>query len=179
VEHVARGFEEGANVVSGTSSIPMPPAFLRPLARLFFYRISKRDAFRKGLLINNASAPHGSDKLDEWSDALETDLLGAIHATRWAIEAMRRGGGGGAIVNIANFCAVARPQNAGWASWIRCRKGRHDPHDDSTGVARENRWNPRKLPGAWLDCGRWPAPVLGVSDTIGACPARAVSAIDD
>ena len=29
VEHVARGLEEGANVVSGAPSIPMPPAFLR------------------------------------------------------------------------------------------------------------------------------------------------------
>ena len=57
------------------------------------------------VLINNASAPHGSDRLDEWVDALETDLLGAIHATRWAIEAMRRGGGG-AIVNIASISAL-------------------------------------------------------------------------
>lgn len=57
------------------------------------------------VLINNASAPQGSDRLDEWADALETDLLGAIHATRWAIEAMRRGGGG-AIVNIASISAL-------------------------------------------------------------------------
>ena len=33
VEHVARGLEEAANVVSGAPSIPMPPAFLRPLAQ--------------------------------------------------------------------------------------------------------------------------------------------------
>jgi hypothetical protein len=33
VEHVACGLEEAANVVSGAPSIPMPPAFLRPLAR--------------------------------------------------------------------------------------------------------------------------------------------------
>ena len=57
------------------------------------------------VLINNASAPHGSDSLDEWADALETDLLGAIYATRWAIDAMRRGGGG-AIVNIASISAL-------------------------------------------------------------------------
>lgn len=57
------------------------------------------------VLINNASAPRGGDNLDEWADALETDLLGAIHATRWAIEAMRRGGGG-AIVNIASISAL-------------------------------------------------------------------------
>jgi hypothetical protein len=31
VEHVAGGLEEAANVVSGAPSIPMPPAFLRPL----------------------------------------------------------------------------------------------------------------------------------------------------
>ena len=57
------------------------------------------------VLINNASAPRGSDKLEEWADALETDLLGALNATRWAIEAMRRSGGG-AIVNIASISAL-------------------------------------------------------------------------
>jgi NAD(P)-dependent dehydrogenase (short-subunit alcohol dehydrogenase family) len=57
------------------------------------------------VLINNASAPHGSDRLEEWANALETDLLGAIYATRWAIEVMRRGGGG-AIVNIASISAL-------------------------------------------------------------------------
>src|SRR3979490_3291652 len=37
VEHVTRGFEEAAQGVSGApSSIPMPPAFLRPLLRLYF-----------------------------------------------------------------------------------------------------------------------------------------------
>src|SRR5258708_40051122 len=38
VEHVTRGFEEAAKGVSGApSSIPMPPAFLRPLLRMFFF----------------------------------------------------------------------------------------------------------------------------------------------
>ena len=48
VEHVARGLEEAVNVVSGTPSIPMIPAFLRPLARLIFNRTLKKDAFPKG-----------------------------------------------------------------------------------------------------------------------------------
>jgi hypothetical protein len=48
VEHVARGLEEAANVVSETPSIPMPPAFLRPLIRLYFKRVLKKDAFPKG-----------------------------------------------------------------------------------------------------------------------------------
>lgn len=57
------------------------------------------------VLINNASAPHGNTGIDSWMDAVETDLLGAIYATRWAIEAMRRGHGG-AIVNIASISAL-------------------------------------------------------------------------
>jgi NAD(P)-dependent dehydrogenase (short-subunit alcohol dehydrogenase family) len=57
------------------------------------------------VLINNASAPVGGDRLDDWAEALETDLLGAIHATRWAIESMRRSGGG-AVVNIASISAL-------------------------------------------------------------------------
>ena len=61
VEHVARGLDEGANVVSGTPSIPLPPAFLRPLARLYFNRILKKGVFPKGWkaakALNPASGP--------------------------------------------------------------------------------------------------------------------------
>jgi NAD(P)-dependent dehydrogenase (short-subunit alcohol dehydrogenase family) len=84
----------------------------------FFHADVRRDADMRELasfaettfggfhvLINNASAPHGGDRLEEWADPLETDLLGAIHATRWAIDAMRRGGGG-SIVNIASISAL-------------------------------------------------------------------------
>jgi len=39
------------------------------------------------VLVNNASAPHGQG-IDDWMDSLETDLLGAVYATRWTIEAM-------------------------------------------------------------------------------------------
>jgi NAD(P)-dependent dehydrogenase (short-subunit alcohol dehydrogenase family) len=57
------------------------------------------------VLVNNASAPHGSADLGSWMDPLETDLLGPIYATRCAIDAMRRGGGG-AIVNMASISAL-------------------------------------------------------------------------
>ena len=58
VEHVARGLEEGANVVSGAPSIPMPPAFLRPLLRLlFFNRILRKAAFPKGFKAHKAMNP--------------------------------------------------------------------------------------------------------------------------
>jgi NAD(P)-dependent dehydrogenase (short-subunit alcohol dehydrogenase family) len=57
------------------------------------------------VLINNASAPVGGDRLEEWAAALETDLLGAVYVTRWAIESMRRRGAG-AIVNMASISAL-------------------------------------------------------------------------
>jgi NAD(P)-dependent dehydrogenase (short-subunit alcohol dehydrogenase family) len=58
------------------------------------------------VLVNNASAPHGSGEgIEGWMDSIETDLLGAIYATRWAVEAMRSGRGG-AIVNIASISAL-------------------------------------------------------------------------
>ena len=57
VEHVARGLEEAANVVSGAPSIPMPPAFLRPLLRLFFNRILKKGVFPKGFKAHKALNP--------------------------------------------------------------------------------------------------------------------------
>jgi len=57
VEHVARGLEEGANIVSGIPSIRMGPAFLRPLARLVFNRVLKKDAFPKGFKAHKAMNP--------------------------------------------------------------------------------------------------------------------------
>lgn len=57
------------------------------------------------VLVNNASAPHGGEGLESWIDPIQTDLLGALFATRWAIEAMRRGNGG-SIVNIASISAL-------------------------------------------------------------------------
>jgi NAD(P)-dependent dehydrogenase (short-subunit alcohol dehydrogenase family) len=58
-----------------------------------------------GVLVNNASAPHGGPEIESWMDPIEVDLLGALFATRWAIEAMRRGNGG-AIVNVASISAL-------------------------------------------------------------------------
>ncbi len=57
------------------------------------------------VLVNNASTPKGGDEIESWTDSIETDLLGALFATRWAIEAMRRGHGG-SIVNIASISAL-------------------------------------------------------------------------
>jgi NAD(P)-dependent dehydrogenase (short-subunit alcohol dehydrogenase family) len=57
------------------------------------------------VLVNNASAPDGGEGIESWMDAMQTDLLGALSATRWTIEAMRRSGGG-AIVNIASVSAL-------------------------------------------------------------------------
>jgi hypothetical protein len=57
LEHVAGGLEEAANVVSGAPSIPMPPAFLRPLAGLFFNWILKRGVFPKGFKAHKALDP--------------------------------------------------------------------------------------------------------------------------
>ncbi|HSC27908.1 MAG TPA: DinB family protein [Vicinamibacterales bacterium] len=61
VEHVAGGLEEGANIVSGAPSIPMPPgflrAFLRPLARLIFKRVLKKGVFPKGFKATKALDP--------------------------------------------------------------------------------------------------------------------------
>jgi NAD(P)-dependent dehydrogenase (short-subunit alcohol dehydrogenase family) len=57
------------------------------------------------VLVNNASSVHGGEGIDTWTDPVETDLLGSLYATRWAIEAMRRGRGG-AIVNIASISAL-------------------------------------------------------------------------
>lgn len=58
------------------------------------------------ILINNASAPHSTAAgIDGWITSIETDFLGAMHATRHAMEAMRSRGGG-SIVNVASISAM-------------------------------------------------------------------------
>jgi hypothetical protein len=57
VEHVAGSLEEAANILSGAPSIPMPPAFLRPLLGLYFNRILKKGVFPKGFKANKALDP--------------------------------------------------------------------------------------------------------------------------
>ena len=56
-------------------------------------------------LVNNASAFRPGDATDHWEDTVKTEFLGALYATRHAIEAMRRAGGG-AIVNIASISGL-------------------------------------------------------------------------
>lgn len=60
-----------------------------------------------GVLVNNASAPftHGFD-MDHWLATAETDFIGPVLTTRYAIEAMRGAGSGGAIVNVSSISAL-------------------------------------------------------------------------
>ena len=58
------------------------------------------------VLVNNASSPHpAGEGIAGWTPSLQTDLLGTIYATRYAIETMRRFGGG-SIVNISSISAL-------------------------------------------------------------------------
>jgi NAD(P)-dependent dehydrogenase (short-subunit alcohol dehydrogenase family) len=61
---------------------------------------------RVSVLVNNASSPEPTvDGLDGWTESLQTDLMGTLYAAQWAIESMRRTGGG-SIVNIASISAL-------------------------------------------------------------------------
>jgi NAD(P)-dependent dehydrogenase (short-subunit alcohol dehydrogenase family) len=67
---------------------------------------AERTFGRLTTLINNASGPFRPDEAPEfWADTVQTEFLGALHAMRYAIEAMRRSGGG-AIVNIASISGL-------------------------------------------------------------------------
>jgi NAD(P)-dependent dehydrogenase (short-subunit alcohol dehydrogenase family) len=59
------------------------------------------------VLVNNASGPeYRPDRpFDLWDEIIQTEFLGTVYATRFAIDAMRRGGGG-AIVNISSISAL-------------------------------------------------------------------------
>jgi NAD(P)-dependent dehydrogenase (short-subunit alcohol dehydrogenase family) len=57
-------------------------------------------------LVNNASGPFRPDEPPEyWADTVQTEFLGPLHAIHYAIQAMRRSGGG-AIVNISSISAL-------------------------------------------------------------------------
>jgi NAD(P)-dependent dehydrogenase (short-subunit alcohol dehydrogenase family) len=57
------------------------------------------------VLVNNASNPDGMGLLTGWVEAVHLEVLGPMHATLAAIEAMRRRGGG-AIANLGSTSAL-------------------------------------------------------------------------
>ena len=66
VEHIARGLEEGANIIAGRpSKLPMPPAvvrlLIRPIAGFMFKRVLRKGTFPSGFkapkMMNPASGP--------------------------------------------------------------------------------------------------------------------------
>jgi len=77
------------------------------------------------ILVNNASAPfRPGEPLDHWQDTVQTDLLGTMYATRAAIDALRRSGGG-AIVNISSISALwhGRPTHNASPSYDLAKAG--------------------------------------------------------
>jgi hypothetical protein len=94
VEHVAAGLEEGANVVSGAPSIPMPPAFLRPLARLYFNRILKKGVFPNGFKAHKAMNPASGP-----ATPAEARVRLEVALARFDEECRRRVAGGQRVVS--------------------------------------------------------------------------------
>jgi hypothetical protein len=95
VEHVARGLEEGANIVSGTPSIRLMPAFLRPLARLYINRVLKKGVFPKGFKAHKAMNPTGGPATPAEA---RVRLEGAL--ARFQQECRRRAASGQHVVGI-------------------------------------------------------------------------------
>ena len=59
------------------------------------------------IFVNNASGPpyRPDAPLDFWNEIVQTELLGTMHGVRFAIDAMRRSGGG-SIVNMSSISAL-------------------------------------------------------------------------
>jgi NAD(P)-dependent dehydrogenase (short-subunit alcohol dehydrogenase family) len=75
------------------------------------------------ILINNASAPfHPGDPLQHWSDTMQTDFLGMMDATRLAVDAMKRAGGG-AIVNMSSISALWHGRKGGSPAYDTAKAG--------------------------------------------------------
>ena len=76
------------------------------------------------VLVNNASGPDVRHDLplELWPETVQTDLLGTMYATRFAIDAMRRAGGG-AIVNISSITALWHGRNRGLPGYDAAKAG--------------------------------------------------------
>lgn len=67
----------------------------------------ERELGAVSVLVNNASmAEATSPGIDGWMESIDTDLLGTIRVTKHAVEAMRRSGRGGSIVNMSSISAL-------------------------------------------------------------------------
>ncbi|HTK28406.1 MAG TPA: SDR family oxidoreductase [Vicinamibacterales bacterium] len=80
---------------------------------------------RVSVLVNNASAIEAAAAgMAGWIESLQTDLMGAMYAMHWAIEAMRRGGGG-SIVNISSISALwhGRTKPGGFPAYDAAKAG--------------------------------------------------------
>jgi NAD(P)-dependent dehydrogenase (short-subunit alcohol dehydrogenase family) len=78
-----------------------------------------------GVLVNNASAPfRPGEPLEHWVETVQTDLLGTMFGTRFAIDALRRGGGG-AIVNVSSISALwhGREKGGGTPAYDMAKSG--------------------------------------------------------
>ncbi len=66
------------------------------------------------VLVNNASAPYRpGSPLEFWTETVSVDVLGTMWATRAAIDAFRRHGRGGAVVNVGSTSAAVHKDSRG------------------------------------------------------------------
>lgn len=71
------------------------------------FEACERELGPPSVLVNNASVTDDdAGGADAWMAPIDTDLLGAIRMIKHAVEAMRRAGRGGSIVNVASISAL-------------------------------------------------------------------------
>ncbi|HEY6249833.1 MAG TPA: SDR family oxidoreductase [Candidatus Angelobacter sp.] len=76
------------------------------------------------ILVNNASGPEFRPDvpLEFWAAIIQTELLGTMFATRFALDAMRRSGGG-SIVNMSSISALPHGRNSGSPAYDVAKAG--------------------------------------------------------
>jgi 3-oxoacyl-[acyl-carrier protein] reductase len=71
------------------------------------FEVCEREMGPLSVLVNNASVTDDdAGGADAWMAPIDTDLLGAIRTIKHAVDAMRRAGHGGAIVNVSSISAL-------------------------------------------------------------------------
>jgi hypothetical protein len=114
VEHVARGLEESVIVFSGAPSSVKIPAFLRPLRplfRLYFYRILKKGVFPKGWKSHKAFDPTSGP-------ATPAEARGRVEGAlvRFDQECRRWVDGGQSVVKNTGFGTVSVEDLVRWSA---------------------------------------------------------------
>lgn len=111
---------------------------------------------RVAVLVNNASSPEPArEGMDGWTETIQTDLMGTLLATQFAVDAMRRSGGGGSVVSVSSISALwhGRRTAGGFPGYDVAKAGVIRMTTGLAGLASQNGIRVNCLAPGWIATG--------------------------